>query len=265
MSYPLLFLPFLTNIQFVTQFVSFQVNLATDGESTYVSYIYEDQGMLWQQGWLPARVGYNFGHVSSETRLNQLNSPKAYRYDAVVGNTGSKGLWLWKLSDKVQNEDAKCYAWHAAQPSIQQIDAMRSAPQNDCPCTLSQIRLDSRYRYEGYTPGITCFKTRATRFFFFTSTSFHTQCCYRWRFGTLINHYDPDIWPTSTVYLTQKFSWENIRWSWYLRQRSRTTSEADDGDAFSSCCKHSPLCWLFESKRPIPNCSRYRPPLIGMA
>ena len=85
------------------QTVYFQINIATDENATYVSYVYQDGEMLWKTSPRRPRVGYtiqatNGGKEEFELILNGNNSLSAYKFDEVVGNTNAKGRWSWKLS-----------------------------------------------------------------------------------------------------------------------------------------------------------------------
>ena len=42
----------------IFQTVSFQINIATDGTTTYVSFVYQDGEMLWKTSPRRPRVGY---------------------------------------------------------------------------------------------------------------------------------------------------------------------------------------------------------------
>ena len=86
-----------------TQTVFFQINIATDGATTYVSFVYQDGEMLWKTSPRRPRVGYSIQATNGrkekfELVLNGNGSFSAYKFDEVIGNTGAKGRWSWKLS-----------------------------------------------------------------------------------------------------------------------------------------------------------------------
>ena len=87
----------------ILQTVYFQINIATNGTTTYVSYVYQDGGMLWKTSPRRPRVGYTIQTAEGrkekyELILNKNDSFRAYKFDEVIGNTNAKGRWSWKLS-----------------------------------------------------------------------------------------------------------------------------------------------------------------------
>eukprot|EP00794_Sanderia_malayensis_P017967 gene17967-19763_t len=76
---------------------TFQLNLATNGHSTYASYIYDDGGMLWKDVGRTPHVGYSINGQILDMTLGQTGLYPYYRFDAVVGNTGRKGEWMWDV------------------------------------------------------------------------------------------------------------------------------------------------------------------------
>eukprot|EP00794_Sanderia_malayensis_P017964 gene17964-19761_t len=76
---------------------TFQLNLATNGHSTYASYIYDDGGMLWKDVGRNPHVGYSINGQILNMTLGQTGLYPYYRFDAVVGNTGRTGEWMWDV------------------------------------------------------------------------------------------------------------------------------------------------------------------------
>eukprot|EP00794_Sanderia_malayensis_P017962 gene17962-19759_t len=76
---------------------TFQLNLATNGHSTYASYIYDDGGMLWKDVIQNPHVGYSINGQILDMTLGQTGLYPYYRFDAVVGNTGRTGEWMWDV------------------------------------------------------------------------------------------------------------------------------------------------------------------------
>ena len=255
----LLFLPIQT--------AYFQINIATSGATTHVSFVYDDDGMLWSQDWIKPRIGYTIQPgIKRETYqqiLNGIGYPSTYKFHDVVGNTNFKGRWSWKLADNLDNNAAKCYDWYAKQPSENYLSVVRSHSPSDCPCLYWQIIFDRRFRFSSFSSNMICYKQRATWFFFGTSISFHTGCCYDRINRFLINDIDPSIGLATQKHLSLSYSWFLIRFSGYYRRLSRSQAVTDDTKAFEYCCQKSPLCNLYAEKRPVPTCSRYVPPIMG--
>ena len=224
--------------------------------------------MLWKQDWIRPRLGYTYvGQTKRETFqriLNGFDSPSAYNFQDVVGNTNFKGRWSWKLGDNLDNNAAKCYEWYAKQPSELYLSVIRSHSPSDCPCLFWQIRFDRRFRFSSFHSNMICFKQRATWFFFGTSISFHTSCCYSLRDAFLINDLDPSIGLATQKHLSLSYSWFFIRFFGFLRRASRRQAVTDDTNAFRYCCQKSALCNLYLEKRPVPTCLLYVPPIMGM-
>ena len=242
--------------------------MATNGATTHVSFVYDDDGMLWSQDWIKPRIGYTAGLGNNRNTyqdiLNGIGRPSTYKFHDVVGNTNFKGRWSWKLADNIDNNAAKCYEWYAKQPSETYLSIIRSHSASDCPCLYWQIIFDRRFRFSSLSSNMICYKQRATWVFAGTSISFHTSCCYDPRNWFLINYIDPDAGIATQKHLSLSYKWDDILRSGYYRRLSRSQAVTDDTKAFDYCCQRSPLCNLYEEKRPVPTCSRYVPPIMGM-
>ena len=245
------------------QLVTFQLTIATDGKSTYAIYIYDDEGMLWNQNWLQPHVGYGIsnGQDVQIKKLNTAGESKAYRYDAVYGNTGRQGRWIYKLAEGIDNNAAKCVEWYEKQPSRNLINAMRSFRRSDCPCVIGQVMLDRRFRLSEFKADMICYKQRMT-WIWSSTVSAHTSCCYRLSDSSLVTEIEPDLGPTTQMFVTQKYNWITLLFFPSIRRQSRRIAVQDDTEAFGFCCQKSSsqYCDLYQEKRPIPTCSRYRPP-----
>eukprot|EP00794_Sanderia_malayensis_P020653 gene20653-22694_t len=133
------------------EFVTFQIVIATDTKSTCVFYIYDDEGMQWNQQWIKPQVGYAVSAISParivhRKILNTVTDGSAFRYDKIIGNTGHKGRWAWKHATNVSNDVAKCYGWYAQQPAENIIRIMKYHSASQCPRGFWQARLDWRFR-----------------------------------------------------------------------------------------------------------------------
>ena len=224
--------------------------------------------MLWTQSWHRPRVGYSringISRETHQTRLNYIGHPKAYNFHDVVGNTNFKGRWSWKLADNVDNNaDGKCYDWYAQQPGDIYLNTMRWHGPSDCPCLYWQVIFDRRYRYSSYDYTMICYEQRRTWGFDGTSISFHTRCCYERRNRFLINYLDLGLGLATQRHISSSYSWYHIFRFGYYRRLSRRNAATNDAIGYEYCCRRSPLCNLYEEKRPIPTCSRYVPPVIG--
>ena len=223
--------------------------------------------MLWSQNWIRPRIGYTIqngiNRNTYQQTLNAPGSPSTYKFHDVIGNTNFKGRWSWKLADNFDNNAAKCYEWYAKQPNENYLDVIRKQSASDCPCLYWQIIFDRRFRLSSINSNMICYKQRATWFFFGTSISYHTSCCYDERNRFLINDVDPQLGLATQKHLSLSYSWVLIRFSGYYRRLSRRQAVTDDAKAFEYCCQKSTLCNLYTQKRPVPTCSLYVPPIMG--
>ena len=252
------------------QFVTFQVNIATNGAKTYAIFVYDDEGMLWTESWIRPRFGYSVNWEGTRNVNQQilngygyLGYLGAYRFDSYVGNTNFKGRWIWKIGEKV-NYAAKCYEWYWKQPSWYYLWIMRYHSPSDCPCTFWQAIFDRRFIFSSYRPNMYCFKQRATWFFYWSSVSFHTTCCYDSRWLFLISWLYPSMGLATQRHVSRSYPWYYIAYYSYYRSYSRWQAVVDDTKAFEYCCQLSPLCHLYYEKRPVPRCWYYIPPWWGM-
>ena len=245
----------------------FQINIATNGRTTYVSFVYEDNGMLWSQNWIRPRFGYTFENGINQTTYQQtLNVPgshSAYKFHDAIGNTHFKGRWSWKLADNFDNNAAKCYDWYAKQPNENYLDRIRRQSASDCPCLLKQMKFDRRFRLSSSDSNMICYTQRSTWIFAGTSISYHTSCCYDPGSKFLINDVDPRLGLATQKHLSLSYLWVLISFSGSFRQQSRREAEIDDAKALEYCCQKSSLCNLYAQKRPVPTCTLYVPPVMG--
>eukprot|EP00794_Sanderia_malayensis_P002636 gene2636-3050_t len=257
--------------------VTFQLNLATDGEHTYAIYIYKAGAMLWQNYGRQPHVGYSMSGQFLDMVLNHTGQNSYYRFDSVVGNTGKPGEWIWNLNNAAKKSYLKmaeeCRKWHKDQPDDEYVNMIRSHKDTFCPCTLPQVELDSRYRYwRGYR-NIQCFRQRGMWYFRETKVSFFTACCYDVIWKYLYKEFNPELGPLTQTYITQSYHSSKL-WYRYYRGLARSTAVSDDINAFSNCCPmlnlQSPIatesyCHLYAQKRPVPTCETkdYSPPIIG--
>ena len=100
------------NLFVFSQTVYFQINVATNGTATYVSFVYQDGEMLWRTSTRRPRVGYTIQTADGrkekfELILNGGGTLRAYKFDEVIGNTNAKGRWSWKLGGNFSKSGMK--------------------------------------------------------------------------------------------------------------------------------------------------------------
>ena len=211
-------------------------------------------------------IGYHLssGHFMLYRRLNTQNQPRAYKFDSVIGSAGKPGMWIWKLADGLENDAARCFYWYKKQPSTYFMNIIKFHTWSDCPCTVNQVLLDSRFQFSNSTSDATCYRGRTLWFFRSRPFNFFTTCCYSNALQSLINDIDPAKGPLTQKHISQKYSWYQLWRSFSVRTKSRLEAIQDSRTAFEQCCRKSSQCNLYMEKRPVPTCSRYRPPSRGV-
>ena len=224
--------------------------------------------MHWNQNWIKPRIGYTLDKGNQRETfqlvLNRAGNPSTFNFHDYVGNTNYKGRWSWKLADNLDNNAAKCYEWYGKQPNDNYMNAIKRHSASDCPCLYWQVILDRRFRFSSIDSNMICYNQRATWFFIGTSVSYHTSCCYSRQDWFLINDINPDIGLATQKHLSLSYSWYLIRFFGFYRRLSRSTAVTDDTKAFDYCCQKSSLCNLYTEMRPVPTCSLYVPPIMGL-
>ena len=213
--------------------------------------------MNWKDDWLNVMVGYRLN--TAEELSQTFNVPEdkpPFAFDSVEaeGNTNKKGQWIHTLATKVNNTNSACYSWYNKQPTGSLIFAFVSG--GDCPCSSFQASRDRRYFLSDYglpfgERFLWCWTSRFSRFITSEFLAYE-RCCYDIADGSLV------------TYIVANHGISTTQHSIILRNEQQSYQDAlqDDQFAFSICCVSSGLCNLYEEKRPIPRCERYRPPRI---
>ncbi len=222
--------------------------------------------MLWSDNWIRPRVGYatSKAAVLYQNKLN-TGGDKSFRFDAVVGNTGYRGRYLWKLADNMDNNAAQCYEWYYKQPLASVLDYIKRFGPSQCPRRRGQARRDQGFRFYKSGPNGACYVGRATFSIVYSSYSFFVICCYDYQRGALIRENNPSSRELSThTYISTAYPWYML-YNRYYRNLARYNAFDYDNLAFDHCCLKSSLCNLFEEKRPMMIYGSYVPPSLGMS
>ncbi len=223
--------------------------------------------MLWKKGRYDPHIGYSIsGHLKAIILGATGNySYNTYRFDSVIGNTGKRGRWIWKLNTNIKiNNREECMKWYEKQPNDDYIKMIRLHSESTCPCLLRQMKLDNRYRYWYGSNDIYCSRQRGIWYFHDTFISFFTVCCYHPQKEYLLYELDQNLGILTQTYITQSYHSSKL-WYRYYRSLARAKATSDDSVAFHNCCVKSTLCHLYARKRPVPDCNSkgYSPPIIG--
>ncbi|KAJ8036588.1 Mucin-4 [Holothuria leucospilota] len=132
---------------------TFQLVLATDGTFGFSLFNYREDEMLWNTDLIynkDAIIGYNSGlwyqNAHEESPFTDQNSK--YRPDQLIGNTGLKGRWFFRLENntiETINYKQMCYDWYYQQPDPSTWDRTLGT----CACGFDQGRNDNSYARRG--------------------------------------------------------------------------------------------------------------------
>ncbi|XP_033122076.1 uncharacterized protein LOC117121084 [Anneissia japonica] len=262
---------------------TFQAALMTDGTFSFVIFNYKIGEMKWNPNLLQQKdviIGFNTVFNNENAHVNtQFDFPDVfsrYRPDQFIGNTGKNAKWIYRIERNYPwtfNSKQQCLTWYNRQPNPRTWDDGRSV----CPCWFGQARSDGRYS-NGRSPQNTANfmqqeddsnqrneienellsvinglggQSRCVH----TSTPSRrgagVRCCYRRR-GSLIVGYE-QFWRSSFV---ERYHINTDFWQWFN----------EDIAPQYFCCSASQdpyFCDLFQEKRPVGSCRRYRPPFTG--
>ncbi|RDD39381.1 Mucin-like protein [Trichoplax sp. H2] len=155
---------------------TFQVQILTDGTSTYALFRYPNNGIMWT---LPSNYSYlsglqigfpvaGWGNGGS-TYNNIFRSGTTGISQVVMGanaNSGKQGYWRYVLTQNAQRPiEGTCRAF-LAQPGP------RSFPLR-CPCSIGQAFFDWRFTFDAVSGNSRCFRSR------FIRNGIARRCCYR--------------------------------------------------------------------------------------
>ncbi|RDD39384.1 Mucin-like protein [Trichoplax sp. H2] len=160
---------------------SFQLQLLTDGISTYTLFRYPRNGIMWS---LPAdnslltniRVGLPVAGWSAgrsmPARYQSISKSGTLGISQVLTgmktNTGQRGYWRFALTNATRRlSEGSCRAFLAQATPVG--NPLR------CPCSFGQILFDRRFQFDASIANHICYRTR------FTRNGLSRRCCYRLR------------------------------------------------------------------------------------
>ena len=84
--------------------------LVTDGRLSFVIFLYAEGLIQWTTGddrggtnglgGIPAQVGFNAGNGGEYASVNGSLTPDIVNIDDRIGNTGLKGVWVFRVDDE---------------------------------------------------------------------------------------------------------------------------------------------------------------------
>ena len=89
---------------------TFQCVLVSDGRLSFVIFLYAEGLIQWTTGdasggtnglgGIPAQVGFNSGNRRQFASVEWSQTPAIVNIDDDIGNTGVKGVWVFRVDDK---------------------------------------------------------------------------------------------------------------------------------------------------------------------
>ena len=248
--------------------------------------------MLWTDDWLQVQMGIRT--ENSHFSWNHGDAANKLAFDAKNSNTTKKGEWVFTLSERLASPAAlRFYLWQNQPPLAADVAGYTGV--NDCPCSLSQLYIDSRYKSENkdlgnllrckygvkkeeYDPNTCIIPANSPDFCAYRKqivvTSSNplvavvTRCCYTAGDGNLIIARSKEDAP-----LTQWLVTTNVNASQLVSNNATIAldstevvfSAALEGDTepFNDGCIKTQSCDLYYERRPIPNCENYKAPKQG--
>ncbi|XP_061422205.1 mucin-like protein [Lethenteron reissneri] len=260
---------------------TFQGILVTDGVFSFCISIF--QRMNWQisrraKNANNALMGYHTGVFGVFYNNEIRNQPAEVRYkpDNVTGNTGVKGIWVYRLENNTLvtvNSKKSCLNW----VNHETMHFWGSTP---CPCSYWQGMMDMEFideyviQYYGYQvkpfPGAAYTLQSVWQ----NPDRSGVRCYYDWR-GSLITGqherelptpWDPPINPW--WFFRNEYWFYQIYFQIYIPwlRTDANNYYTNEVKPYKDCCLNSGdnyFCSLYQTKRPAVSCWNYSPPWFG--
>ena len=230
------------------------------------------------------------------------DSDKKYAFDSKSSNTTENGEWIFKISDGLASPAALRFStWQRESPLSYVIrNSARKRDVYDCPCSLRQLYVDSRYKIEDvdlwnkircrlslgddrsscelnkkseYLPDLCAYHKTMTVQSYGLSKPYEfaavvTRCCYSSSRGNLIRKRSEKDSPLTQWLVTNASSSQLVETEDKVAQSYTnvvfSTALQGDTQVFQDACISTTwACDLYYERRPIPNCNSYSPPKQG--
>ncbi|XP_059148171.1 uncharacterized protein LOC131935669 isoform X2 [Physella acuta] len=210
--------------------VSFQCVIISDGQTSYVIYLYV-QGAMNLNPTYARSVEVGWGNVNFDTTRYSY-----YTFDRILGNTGKPGIWFFKLGETT-NYNAKCLSWfQSASKEIIEITAQN----NDlpaCPCNELAAKNSPTWISNSLS------QTEGNCYDLLPNYGeFGRRCCYRSDGSSSFESRKP-----------LSGSLQRYNAFYYIKTKSRD-HEVNDRDPKRWCCDLSNQCELYYTLRPTKPC-----------
>nr|XP_022290316.1 uncharacterized protein LOC111101946 isoform X2 [Crassostrea virginica]XP_022290324.1 uncharacterized protein LOC111101946 isoform X2 [Crassostrea virginica] len=218
--------------------VTFQTYLITDGENTFVVYNYVDVNLKGKKN-KPISIGYRYKDIIERNSFS--NQQNGFRMTVMPGNTGERGLWIYKMTEGVRakKEENKCLFWFNYNQGLR-IRQQLVANTIECPCDNRFLRFDPRFAISRFD--------RKNRILCYASVLVenNAECCF--------DMY-ADTEQLGPLQRSAPLAGTMLQYNPFLDQHEYTKN---DFKPKGFCCR-SNHCDLFYQVRPIPTCYRRSP------
>ncbi|KAK7481053.1 hypothetical protein BaRGS_00027689, partial [Batillaria attramentaria] len=233
---------------------TFQLALISDGLTSYVLVYYLTGAMEWEYRgrWSYVIMGHSDGRGDNYELNLYSKTRNAYDIDTITGNTGRKGIWIYKVGEVPAHPDFVCIKWFFRNLIVQDLadrfEGFSLLPR--CPCSGRDVWRKMRYMWTwsrtDTTRKITCYRLNRAQ-------SRHVypygkECCYSNDLSKQLTYeqliMDPPYAGSALAHNPAIFA---------LRQQY----EAEDRQGHDACClksSHPLLCLFYYILRPIGQC-----------
>ncbi|XP_025078086.1 uncharacterized protein LOC112554507 isoform X2 [Pomacea canaliculata] len=224
---------------------TFQLILASDWTTSYAFTLYSLTEMNWKYygPWYPIQIGITQGSRENFQQNVYSKSEYAYHMSTYLGNTGHKGIWVYKVGEIPSSDGRLCDEWYLRNQKLEAVRSEGFAKLPPCPCSKDDIYngVANQWRYfrKDEDNHLECFilNLATTRRY----APFSKECCYFFGNQTLIQAIPlagPSLAYTPLLYELRK------------------QYEIEDVQAYRTCCFNSTdqRCQKFYQLRPIGKC-----------
>ncbi|PVD36007.1 hypothetical protein C0Q70_02977 [Pomacea canaliculata] len=198
---------------------TFQLILASDWTTSYAFTLYSLTEMNWKYygPWYPIQIGITQGSLENFQQNVYSKSEYAYHMSAYLGNTGHKGIWVYKVGEIPSSDGHLCDEWYQRNKKLKDVRRKGFAKLPPCPCSKHNIYngVANQWRYfrNDEDNHLECFilNLATTRRY----APFSKECCYFLGNQTLIQNIPfagPSLAYTPLLYeLRKQYETEDVR------------------------------------------------------
>ncbi|XP_078333705.1 uncharacterized protein LOC111101935 [Crassostrea virginica] len=213
--------------------VTFQCYIITDGENTFVVYNYVDINLRGKKK-KQISIGYRYKNIIERNSFS--NQPNVFRMTVMPGNTGERGLWIYKMTEGVRakKEENECLFWFNYNQDFRVRHQLVSNT-IQCPCDTRLLRFDPRFALSRFD--------RKNRLLCYASilVENNAECCFKM-------YADPEH--LGPLQRGVPLAGTMLQYNPFLDQQKYFKY---DFNRKGQCCR-SKHCDLFYQVRPIPSC-----------